>query len=104
MKNSLSRLTRRKAIGLLGMGTGVGLLSRAEPFAGLLAASPQQAVKSSTGKATFPKGAIIRTLFKDLPPESLNGTILFHEHLDGVYSRNERQLKLPPPSSQDITP
>ena len=38
-------------------------------------------------------------------PEALaNGSTLFHEHLDGVYSRDTRQLKLPPPSSADITP
>ena len=35
---------------------------------------------------------------------SANGSTLFHEHLDGVYSRDTRQLKLPPPSSADITP
>jgi phosphotriesterase-related protein len=28
---------------------------------------------------------------------------LFHEHLDGVYSRETRQLQLPPPSSADIS-
>jgi phosphotriesterase-related protein len=48
---------------------------------------------------------VIRTILKDIPPEALaNGTTLFHEHLDGVYSAATRQLKLPPPSSQDITP
>jgi phosphotriesterase-related protein len=30
----------------------------------------------------FPKGAIIRTVLKDLPPEALTGgTVLFHEHM-----------------------
>src|SRR5438270_53219 len=29
----------------------------------------------------FPKGAIIRTLLKDLPPTALTGPTLFHEHL-----------------------
>ena len=54
---------------------------------------------------TFPRGAIIRSILEDLPPEALaNGATLFHEHLDGVYSRDTRQLKLPPPSSADITP
>ena len=98
------RLSRRQAIALLGAGAGLGLLSAAEPAASLLAASPWQAAASSVSKVTFPKGAVIRTILKDLSPEGLIGDILFHEHLDGVYSRTERQLKLPPPSTADIAP
>jgi phosphotriesterase-related protein len=97
-----ARLSRRRALSLLGFGTGIGLLSAARPMASLLT-EPFQAT-SGAKKVTFPKGAIIRTIFKDLAPDALNGNILFHEHLDGVYSRTERQLKLPPPSSQDIAP
>jgi predicted metal-dependent phosphotriesterase family hydrolase len=34
----------------------------------------------------FPKGAVIRTLLKDVPPESLSGgPVLFHEHLSMHY-------------------
>ena len=34
----------------------------------------------------FPRGAVIRTLFKDLKPESLSGgAVLFHEHLSMKY-------------------
>ena len=52
-------MTRRQALGLLG----------AAAFA-------------SAAKLEFPKGAIIRTLFKDLSPESLaGGATLFHEHV-----------------------
>jgi phosphotriesterase-related protein len=66
-------LTRRRALGLLGLSAGAVATSRA----GLLA---QQA--PSPGKVTFPPGAIIRTILKDLPPEALgNGYTLFHEHL-----------------------
>lgn len=37
---------------------------------------------SSSAAPQFPKGAIIRTVLKDLPPESLTGgATLFHEHL-----------------------
>ena len=47
--------------------------------ASLLASSAQTA--AARRKVTFPKGAVIRTLLKDLPPESLtNGATLFHEH------------------------
>src|SRR6266851_6839910 len=105
MEDSRSpRLSRRQAISLLGTGAGLGLFSAARPVASLLAASPWQAAGSRTKKVTFPKGAVIRTILRDLPPEALSGNILFHEHLDGVYSRTERQLRLPPPSTADIAP
>jgi phosphotriesterase-related protein len=91
-------LTRRQAIGLLGAGAGLGVLSPATSAAA-------QRTASSAGTVSVPKGAIIRTILKDVPPGALGrGTILFHEHLDGVYSRDTRQLKLPPPSTADIAP
>src|SRR5437773_5842563 len=97
-----ARMSRRQAISLLGAGAGIGLVSTVRPVAMPLAA-PLQA--GGAKAVTFPRGAIIRTIVKDLQPEALaNGTTLFHEHLDGVYSRDTRQLKLPPPSSADITP
>ena len=97
-------MSRRQAVKLLGVGAGVGLASAASSAKSLLAA-PWQSAASGARTVTFPRGAIIRTILKDLPPEALaNGSTLFHEHLDGVYSRDSRQLKLPPPSSADITP
>ena len=96
-----ARLSRRQAIGLLG--AGLGFLSSGKFGAALSAHRAKR--RLAPGQVTFPKGAIIRTILSDLPPEALaNGTTLFHEHLDGVYSRDTRQLKLPPPSSADITP
>jgi phosphotriesterase-related protein len=66
------RLTRREAIGLLGAG--------AVAAAGPLAQAAQQA------RPAYPKGAVIRTLLKDLPPESVrSGSVLFHEHLSMRY-------------------
>ncbi len=60
---------------------------------------------SGARQVSFQEGAVIRTIFTDLPPDALaQGTTLFHEHLDGVYSRETRQLQLPPPSSADIAP
>jgi phosphotriesterase-related protein len=58
----MSTITRRDALGLLGAAT----------FANrLLAQAP-----------AFPKGAIIRTLLRDMAPEELaGGATLFHEHL-----------------------
>jgi phosphotriesterase-related protein len=74
------RLTRRHAVGWLGLGA-LGLLSgwnRAARAAG----SVSQVGQTRARAVTFPKGAIIRTLLKDLPPEALaGGPLLFHEHL-----------------------
>lgn len=69
-------ITRRDALGLLGSGLAAGLAARSiEP---LLAQTPASPV--------FPKGAIIRTLLKDLPPDALaSGASLFHEHLSMRY-------------------
>lgn len=67
-------MTRRDAIGLLSMTTAAGLAGR---WGSSLAA------QSST---TFPKGAVIRTLLKDIPPgEFAPGALLFHEHLSMRY-------------------
>lgn len=55
--------TRRDVLGVLGLGAAAAALPAAT--------GPQ-----------FPKGAIIRTILKDLPPEALaGGATLFHEHL-----------------------
>ena len=96
-------VSRRQAMSLLGAG-GLGVLSEPGMDAGLLAWSSQSA-RSTANALTFPKGAIIRTVLKDLDPGELaGGQTLFHEHLDGEYSRTERQPVLPPPSTADITP
>jgi phosphotriesterase-related protein len=65
-RSGRSGLTRREALGILGMGAVATMLPE---FAG--AATP-----------TFPKGAIIRTILKDYAPEDLaGGATLFHEHM-----------------------
>jgi len=58
-----TRLTRRQAMWAMACGVGVGTIRGA-------------------AATQFPKGAIIRTVLKDVPPESLTGgATLFHEHL-----------------------
>jgi phosphotriesterase-related protein len=58
-------IMRRDVFKLIGAGLS------ATPFADSAAAGSQ-----------FPKGAIIRTVLKDLPPETLaSGAVLFHEHM-----------------------
>ena len=77
-------LTRRQALVLLGGGTvGVALV-------------PELIAQK---KPAFPKGAVIRTLFKDVPAESMSGPILFHEHLsiDLPPNLSPRPANAPPP-------
>ena len=71
-------VTRRDVLRLLGAGTGLGLITASSPATELLAA----ALQSRSRRVTFPKGAIIRTIVKDVSPDALgNGATLFHEHL-----------------------
>jgi phosphotriesterase-related protein len=67
-------MTRRDAIGLLGGTAAAGLTGR---WVDTLAAQ-------APGPA-FPKGAIIRTILKDVPPTDFTGALLFHEHLSMRY-------------------
>src|SRR5215475_9886785 len=61
----LNQLTRREALGTLGLAALVTRTAIAAP--------------------SFPKGAIIRTLLKDYNPEDLaGGPTLFHEHMSFV--------------------
>jgi phosphotriesterase-related protein len=80
-------LTRRQAIWLLGGG------------AASVAFVPELIALK---KPAFPKGAVIRTLFKDVPAESMGGPILFHEHLSidlppNLNPRTANAPPLPPP-------
>src|ERR1700754_5160725 len=61
------KLTRREALKVVGAG------------AAALAAAPMSTLAQTP---SYPKGAVIRTLFKDYAPEELaGGATLFHEHL-----------------------
>ena len=61
-------ITRRQALGLLGIGAAASAL----PFD----------VFGQSQPLSFPKGAVIRTLLKDYAPEELaGGATLFHEHM-----------------------
>ena len=69
-------LSRREAIGLVGLGAAFPALS----MRSVAAWQPASGAKASS--VTFPRGAVIRTLLKDLPPDALaHGVTLFHEHL-----------------------
>jgi phosphotriesterase-related protein len=69
--------TRREALGALGAAVGLTL-----PSEGLTAVAAQTPARASAGTVRFPRGAVVRALLGDLPPEKLaSGAVLFHEHL-----------------------
>jgi phosphotriesterase-related protein len=68
----MTRLSRREALGLLGTTAGGGLLAL-------------HGIRLDAQAPTFPRGAIIRTLSKDIAPDAIAGSTLFHEHLSIRY-------------------
>jgi phosphotriesterase-related protein len=99
------RLTRREALVLLGGGAGLALAPAIGGRGGLFA--PSVEAWAARKKVTFPRGAIIRTLQKDLPPDALaSGTTLFHEHLSidlpQFGPRPPNAPPLQPPPTDDV--
>ncbi len=87
-----AKYTRRELLGVLGLGAAAAALPAAT--------GPQ-----------FPKGAIIRTILKDLRPEALaGGATLFHEHLSLApdfmprWMRYARETNPPPPGRGNAAP
>ena len=79
----MARLNRRETLALLSAAGGAGLAAAWGAGSRVLAAFDQTSAPVSPA---FPKGAVIRTLLKDLPPEALaGGPVLFHEHLSMHY-------------------
>jgi phosphotriesterase-related protein len=73
-------LSRRNVLSLLGAAAGLGLVPGWRGGAG--ASTGFQAPGSSAKRPTLPRGAIVRTVLKDLPPEAMGpGSTLFHEHI-----------------------
>ncbi len=70
--------TRREAVRLLGVGAGLGMWAGLQEEAGVAA----QAARARRGRPAFAKGAVIRTVLKDVNPEEIGrGATLFHEHI-----------------------
>jgi phosphotriesterase-related protein len=82
-------LTRRQAVTLMGVGAGLGLLTALQEQAAL--AAPLQ--KSVAAQPGFPKGAVVRTILRDVPPERITGATLIHEHLSMGSSGDNPALK-----------
>src|SRR5262245_16554106 len=99
-----TEIGRREAIGLLGLCVGLAALRREIGVAAPLA-------PPAAKEAGIPSGTIIRTVLKDLSPDTLRGgATLMHEHLvGGFYSSPPRQAaageqraRRPTPEEEDI--
>jgi phosphotriesterase-related protein len=78
-RNRPPLLSRRHLLGLAGTSAALRLFSAAQRDRAFAAAMGQPAAASA--KVSFPRGAIIRTLLKDIPPEQLAArATLIHEH------------------------
>src|SRR5438034_876489 len=90
----VARFTRRDAIRVLAAGTGLGALSALTGGSDLLAGLQRTGAPGALTRR-LPRGSIIRTLLRDVPPEALGtGAVLFHEHLSinlGGLGRGGRQ-------------
>jgi phosphotriesterase-related protein len=75
------RFNRRDVLQVLGAGVGLGA-SAALPWNAEALSAPQNVFKSVQA-VKVPKGAIIRTVLKDVSPDAfVNGATLVHEHLN----------------------
>ncbi len=92
------KLTRREVLGWLGTAAGAAIVGDVRV---------QNATAQAT-RQTFDRGAVIRTLLKDVAPADLTGSTLFHEHLSIRYPLTralaEQQGRPVPPSFSDDVP
>src|SRR4051812_9149541 len=93
-------VSRRQAITLLGSGAGYVLTRALGENPAFVYAQPGAWFGAASSKPTFPKGSVIRTIVKDIPPESLTpGSVQIHEHIGGVFRETP-----PPPANSEMVP
>jgi phosphotriesterase-related protein len=97
------RFSRREAIGLLGVSAGFGLASAWTADAAWFM---DWRTATSAKKLQVPRGAIIRTLLKDISPDAITGATLFHEHLsiDMSIITSPGRYALPPQPGRGAAP
>jgi phosphotriesterase-related protein len=90
-----ARFSRRRVLELLGAGGASGVVAALAERVGLAQPAGWLTARSG-GTFNIPKGAVIRTILKDVSPDDLrNGATMFHEHLIGIGSYSSP----PPPSA-----
>jgi phosphotriesterase-related protein len=82
-------------------------LSRREALELLTAILAAGAADGLTAQPAFERGAVVRTLLKDVPPDAITGTTLFHEHLSIRYPLTRTMATaqgrdVPPTYSDDV--
>lgn len=92
---------RRDAIALLSSGSAFGLVTALGGDSALALGQPGGwFAAASPAKPNFPKGSVIRTVVKDIPPESLTGgSVQIHEHIGGAFRPTP-----PPPAGSEMVP
>jgi phosphotriesterase-related protein len=96
-------MNRRDAIRMLGTGAGLGMWAALRQQASEAAQAP----RPLRGRPNFRRGAIVRTILKDVRPDELaHGATLFHEHIS-IYDpfpqwRPPLRTQQPPPYGADI--
>ena len=58
-------------------------------------------LQSGGRRATFPQGAMIRTILKDMTPEEIAGPTLFHEHMSLSKAYWDQMLAGMPPAARE---
>jgi len=82
-------------------------LSRREALELLTAILAAGAADGLTAQPAFERGAVVRTLLKDVPPDAITGSTLFHEHLSIRYPLTRAMATaqgrdVPPTYSDDV--
>ncbi len=95
------RMNRRDAIALLSSSAGLALIGALRDHPTFAFGQPGGwFAATSPNKPTFTKGSVIRTVVKDIPPESLtSGSVQIHEHIGGVFAPTP-----PPPAGSEMVP
>lgn len=100
------RFTRRDVFDLLGAGVGFGVVAALGERVGLAQGGQKPLwLTAKSSNPSFPRGAVIRTVLKDVPPSALgNGATLMHEHLIGLgnYTSPPDQKSCPSPCSPTV--
>ena len=82
-------------------------LSRREALELLTAILAAGTADGLTAQPAFERGAVVRTLLKDVPPDAITGSTLFHEHLSIRYPLTRAMATaqgrdVPPTYSDDV--
>src|SRR5262245_61842998 len=92
-------LSRRDVLRLIGAAAAAGIVESWFQPAPASAQPGGWYTARSSSKVSFPKGSVIRTILKDVPPDQMpNGSVQIHEHVTGVFAPT------PPPAQPDMVP